>query len=377
VTPTALRDRVLAECARLGFHRAGIAPLEVPARLDAFRAWIDAGRHGDMSYLASPEHLAGRADPSTLLAGARAAVVVALAHAGSGGDRPAAPGPTGLIARYARGDDYHLVMKPRLRALADAIADAVGAPVGARVCVDSAPLLERDLAERAGIGFIAKNTMLIVPGLGSYVLLGELLVTAEIAPTAEVRAEPRCGSCRACLDACPTAAFVDAGQLDARRCVSYLTIEHRGAIPPALRQALGTRVFGCDVCQEVCPFNAAAPGRAAPDPALAPRHPSRGAPDLIRLAGLGAAQRRRLVRRSPLRRVGREELLRNTCVALGNAGDPAAAPALERLLGDPSPLVRGHAVWALARLGALAPLRAALATETDPSVRAELDAALP
>ncbi len=326
-----------------------------------------------MAYLAAPEHVAGRADPARLLAGARAAVVVALAYPKD--EPPAASGPRGVIARYARGEDYHLVMKARLRALAEAVARAAGRPVGARVCVDTAPLLERDLAERAGVGFIGKNTMLIAPGLGSYLLLGELLLAVDVAPTAAGRAEHRCGSCRACLDACPTGAFAEPWVLDARRCISYLTIEQRGPIPGDLRLAVGRHLVGCDVCQEVCPFNAAAPDRTAADPELHPRDAEHALPDLIALLGLGAAQRRHYVRRSALRRVGKDELARNACVALGNSGDPAAVAALERALAGGSPLVRSHAAWALGRLGAAGALARALERETDPAVRAELSAA--
>src|SRR6185369_4096797 len=200
---------------------------------------------------------AQRADLRALLATARSLVVVALAY-----DRadpiPADALLRGKIARYARGEDYHLVMRDRLVLLADRLAAALGRPVASRPCVDSAPVHEREWAERGGLGFIAKNTMMIAPGIGSYVVLGELLVDAELAEAAPSEPpRPRCGSCRSCLDACPTQAFVDAYVLDARRCISYLTIEHRGAIPRELRRAIGTWVFGCDVCQEVCPFNAA------------------------------------------------------------------------------------------------------------------------
>jgi len=353
----------------------------VPARLDAFRRWLAAGRHGDMAYLGAPEHVAGRSDPATLLAGARSAVVVALAYPHT--DPPPCPPPasgdrvppTGMIARYARGEDYHLVMKERLRQLADAVARAAGRAVAARVCVDTAPLLERDLAERAGIGFIGKNTMLIAPGLGSYLLLGELLLAVEVAPTAAGRSEPRCGSCRACLDACPTGAFAEPWVLDGRRCISYLTIEQRGPIPRELRPAVDRHLVGCDICQEVCPFNAAAPDRTVADPELHARDAQHAAPDLVALLGIGAAQRRRYVRRSALRRIGRDELARNACVVLGNSGDPAAVTALERALADASPLVRSHAAWALGRLGAAGVLARALDRETDPAVRAELSAA--
>jgi len=210
-------------------------------------------------------------------------------------------------------------------------------------------VLEREWAERAGLGFVAKNTMLIAPGLGSYVVLGELLVDAELPATAEPQ-KPRCGSCRACLDACPTGAFVDAFVLDARRCISYLTIEHEGVIPRELRAQMGTWVFGCDVCQEVCPFNAGA--GEAPDPLLQPRSTEHALPDLIALAGIGANQLRQLVKRTALRRISREVLLRNVAVALGNTGSPDAVPALVALLANRSALVRAHAIWALGHVGA-------------------------
>src|SRR5947207_1926412 len=210
----------------------------------------------------------------------------------------------GKIARYARGEDYHLVMRDRLVALADRLAAALGRPVASRPCVDSAPVLEREWAERGGLGFVAKNTMVIAPGLGSYVVLGELLVAAPLAPTSPSEPpRPRCGACRSCLDACPTQAFVDAYVLDARRCISYLTIEHHGAIPRELRAAIGTWVFGCDICQEVCPFNAGAgPDAGEVDRLLRPRTLEHALPDLVALASRGANQLRRLVKRSALRR---------------------------------------------------------------------------
>src|SRR5262249_18007576 len=279
------------------------------------------------------------------------------------------------IARYARGEDYHLVMRDRLVALADRIAAALGRPVASRPCVDSAPVLEREWAERAGGGFVAKNTMLIAPGLGSYVGPGGLLVDAELAPTAASEPlRPRCGACRSCLDACPTRAFVDAYVLDARRCISYLTIEHHGAIPRELRPSIGTWVFGCDVCQEVCPFNAGTgPADSEIDPLLRPRSVEHALPDLVALATRGANQLRRLVRGTAMRRAPRPALLRNVAVALGNTADPRAIPALVALLGHRAPLVRGHAAWALGELGAREILAAH--TDPDPFVAAELTAA--
>jgi epoxyqueuosine reductase len=390
----------------LGFHAVGIAPALPARRFRAFEDWLERGMHGDMAYLADPEQKQARADVRLLLAGARSVVVVALAYdAGvvplerlrSGSAAPAGSGSRsvggarggdevpageresarGQVARYARNRDYHSIIKARLRELADRLSQLVGRPVASRPCVDTAPVLERELAERAGLGFVGKNTLLIAPGLGSYLLLGELILDVELEPSAAETAKSRCGACTACLEACPTGAFVGPHVLDARRCISYLTIEHRGAIPRELRSAVGTRIFGCDVCQEVCPFNAAAPARTAPDPGLALtiRAAERSALDLVRTLGLGTAQMRQLVRGTPLRRAGRDGLLRNVCVALGNTGDPAAIPALARALaGDRSPLVRGHAAWALGRLGAREVLAAA--HDRDEFVSGEIAAAL-
>jgi epoxyqueuosine reductase len=342
---------LIAELAReLGFARAAIVPIEPPRRHDLYTSWLADGHAGGMAYLAAPEHIGARADLRSLLDSAKALIVVALAY-----DRTDPIPPSALlrgrIARYARGEDYHLVMRDRLVALADRLSAVLGRPVASRPCVDSAPVLEREWAERGGLGFIAKNTMLIAPGAGSYIVLGELLVDADLSPTApEEIAKPRCGTCRSCLDACPTNAFPDAYLLDARRCISYLTIEHHGSIPVELRASIGTWVFGCDVCQEVCPFNA---GSGEPhDPLLSPRSVEHALPDLIALAAKGANQLRQFVKRTALRRVPREVLLRNVAVALGNTGSPDAIPALERLMTDPSELVREHAAWALEQLSA-------------------------
>ena len=350
-----------------------------------------AGMHGSMAYMAADAHVQGRGDLCQLLAGARSVVVVALAYARPGSapridDAHGSPAPNGddarplrgRVAGYARGRDYHGVFKERLWRLADALSGYAGRDVGARPCVDSAPVLERDLAEAAGLGFTGKNTMLITPGLGSYTLLGELLLDLEVAatPVRERDVKERCGTCRACIDACPTQAFPAPFVLDARRCVSYLTIEHRGSIPPPLRPGLGSMIFGCDVCQDVCPFNARAPDRHPPDPALAPVTPDSGAPDLLRLLALGSNQHRRLVAGTALRRASREQLVRNACVALGNIGDARAVPALARMLDDRSAVVRAHAAWALGQLGATGPLTDALTHERDPDVRAEVHAAL-
>ena len=368
----------IAELGRaLGFARIAVVPIEAPRRHAIYTSWLATGHAGAMTYLAAPEHVAQRGDLRSLLATARSLIVVALAYDRVDPPTPASPIPAeallrGKIARYARGEDYHLVMRDRLVALADRLATLVGGPVASRPCVDSAPVLEREWAERGGLGFVAKNTMVIAPGLGSYIVLGELLIDAELAPTApDALPRPRCGSCRACLDACPTQAFVDAYVLDARRCISYLTIEHHGEIPRALRAAIGTWVFGCDICQEVCPYNA---GTApAPDPLLRPRSLEHALPDLVALAAKGANQLRQLVKRTAMRRVPRDALLRNVAVALGNTGDARAIPALVALLGHRAGLVRGHAAWALGELGAADVLAAH--RDDDPFVLAELTAA--
>lgn len=378
-TPAQATAAVVAAARAAGFHRVGIVPVAPTARAELYGAWLAAGYHGEMAYLATDEHRAGRADPRALLPGAETLVVVALAYGGA----PPAPGVDtvrGDIARYARGTDYHLIVRDRLATVAAALLAVVG-PVAYRVCVDAAPLAERAWAEAAGLGFTAKNTMLIAPGLGSYVVLGELLVAAPLAPAGGPPERSRCGACTACLDACPTGAFVDAYVLDARRCISYLTIEHDGVIPVELRAAMGTRVFGCDVCQEVCPWNAAGPARHPPDPALTPRDADHAAPDLVRLATIGANQLRQFVRRTALRRIDRPRLQRNVAVALGNSGDPRALPALIALAQNPVALVRAHAAWGLGQLGVTVPsVRAAAAAalaepDDDPEVAAERAAA--
>ncbi|CAN5705537.1 tRNA epoxyqueuosine(34) reductase QueG [soil metagenome] len=339
----------------LGFARAAVIPIEPPRRHELYTSWLADGHAGAMTYLADAVHVGARADLRTLLDGARSLIVVALAY-----DRtdPVVPASRlrGRIARYARGEDYHLVMRDKLVELADRLAAALGSPVASRPCVDSAPILEREWAERGGLGFVAKNTMVIAPGIGSYVVLGELLVDRDLPSPPVEPGKPKCGSCRACLDACPTNAFVDEYVLDARLCISYQTIENHGVIPRELRAAIGTWVFGCDICQEVCPFNAGA--GAEPEPRLAKRDTEHALPDLVELAKKGANQLRQFGKRTALRRVPRDVLLRNVAIALGNTGDPAAIAALVALLREPAPLIRAHAVWALGALGAFDVLRA-------------------
>jgi epoxyqueuosine reductase len=284
---------------------------------------------------------------------------------------------TGRVASYAWGDDYHDVLPERLRNLVAFIEAQVGEAVPNRWYTDTGPLLERELAQRAGLGWIGKNTCLIHPGLGSYFLLAEVLLGIELDPDPPYLPDS-CGSCTRCIQACPTACILPDRTLDASRCISYLTIELKGAIPQELRPQLGDWVFGCDVCQQVCPWNlrfAASQG----DPAFAPR-PGVPAPHLAQELGLTPVAFSRKFKGSPLKRPRRRGYLRNVAVALGNSGDPGAVPALENaLLHDAEPLVRLHAAWSLGQLGdeaARQALKSALGAEPDEAVRAEIRNAL-
>lgn len=379
-SPEELGRELAAAALELGFARVAFAPVQRLERGQAaFERWLAAGYAGDMTYLAES---GDRSDPRSLLAEAKSVVVVALNYASPtltplrARDGRAL---TGTVARYARGRDYHQVLRDRLIELADRAAALVGRPVLSRTCVDTAPLFEREAAALGGLGFIGKNTLAIVAGLGSYVLLGELLLDVEIAPGKP--SEPRCGACRACLDACPTQAFVEPYVLDARRCIAYLTIEYTGIIPRELRAPMGTRVFGCDVCQEVCPYNASPQPRAVLSE-LTPRA-ELDPIDLVALLELGSASYRKLAKRSALRRTNRSTLSRNAAVALGNTHDPRAAAPLTRAVSEhPIALVRGHAAWALGELGEQAgpgasdALERAAHSDPDPWVREEATLAL-
>lgn len=330
----ALRHAVLERAAALGFDRAAAGPVTAPGTGPAFERWLDAGHAGTMGYLERTR--AQRLDPTRLLPGCRSVVAVALNYARGDDDEAWRP-----VARYARGADYHDVMRPRLRALVAFLAEAARAE--SRAAVDTSAVLERDLAAQAGLGWIAKNTNLIAPGLGSWFFIGIVLTTAEIAGGDAV--PNRCGTCSACLDACPTGAFVSPYVLDARRCISYLTIEHRGAIDEALRPAMGDWAFGCDVCQDVCPWNRHAP--ASREPALAPSAPM---PPLEDVLTMDEADFRARFGASAIARAKRAGLARSAAIALGNRGDARAAPALARATEDADPSVRDAARWALARL---------------------------
>ncbi len=332
----ALSEAVKGRARELGFDAAAVGPAGPPAHGAAFERWLGAGFAGTMGYLERGG--ADRLDPARLLPGCRSVVAVALSYAGEGDE----PGWRG-VARYARGHDYHELMRPRLLELAAFLRAAAGPDARCRAAVDTSAILERDAAARAGLGWIGKNTNLLTPALGSYFFIGVVLTTAELEPDAE---QPdRCGTCTACLDACPTQAFVAPYVLDARRCIAYLTIEHRGDVPEALREGIGEWLFGCDVCQEVCPWTRKArPRRGA---ALAPAGPL-GPPE--ELLALDRDAFRARFRHTPLWRATRAGLLRNAALVLGNRGDARAEGALRRALDDDEEAVRHAAAWALERI---------------------------
>ena len=340
------KDQLKQQALAMGFDVAGICAAGPSAHAEFYARWVQAGYAGEMAYLA--RRVEERRDPRALLPGCRSILVVGL-NSFLPDEKPTLPG-RGLIARYARRDDYHEVMNRRLLALRDWLAAETGQPPESlgRAYVDTGPLLERELAMQAGLGWIGKNCCLINPRFGSWLLLGELLLAIELEPD-EPWTAPRCGTCTRCLDACPTGALVEPHLLDARRCLAYLTIELKGSIPEPLRRRLGQRVFGCDLCQEVCPWNGRF-SQTGRDPAFQPR-PDLIQPSLLELMALDEEGFHRRFRGSPIERAKRRGLLRNVAVALGNGKNPAARPALAEALLDPEPLVREHAAWALEQMG--------------------------
>jgi len=440
--PARLAHDIRACALRLGFDAAGITSLRRSDHAAFFHDWLDRGRHGDMHWLARPDAVAARIDPPSRWPELRSAIVVTMAYGtGNGRDaRPAAMVATtddgsgdtsdaepaasratpsddrppagasaqkagadvsrGIIARYARGRDYHRGMKKKLLALLHEVEAIVGRELpAARAYVDTGPVLERELARRAGLGWFGRNTMLIHPRRGSYFFLGVLLVELDLEGDTPV-VRDHCGTCNACVEACPTSALLGrdaagAPVIDATRCISYLTIEHDGPIPNELRPLIGNRVFGCDICQEVCPFPrkfaspSAEPSFAARGPGEPPIgveklpsdgwHPGTRSPSLMDLMALDEAGWEAFSRGSALRRAGRAGFLRNVAVALGNWGSVEAVPALVSALSDTDPLVRGHAAWALGEVGspeAVRALESRVSSEDDPFVRSELEAAL-
>jgi len=382
------------EASRLGFDLVGVTTPDPPAHFDVFERWLRRGSHGEMAYLATERSLERRKDPRAILDGCESVIVLGMRYAApaalylplpSGEGR----GWVGVVASYAWGDDYHTVMPERMRALVAFIEERVGRSIDHRLYTDTGPLLERELAQRAGLGWIGKNTCLINPQQGSYFLLGEILLDVALQPDAPFDFD-RCGSCTRCLDACPTGCILPDRTIDARRCISYLTIELKDAIPPDLRAQVGSWVFGCDVCQQVCPWNRRHTGDRDWEEDVVPAfQPREGVPypSLDEELGMDDEEFRRKFKGSPLKRAKRWGYLRNVATALGNAGAgmqngqrEKVLSALERcLFEEPEELVRSHAAWALGQVGggsAVQALGAALQSEQEEHVLAEIRAAL-
>jgi len=341
-----LTHRLTAFAYGLGFDAVGVAALGEPTTRAAFDAWLARGQHADMHYLdgagAELRRDARRPHP-----GATHAVVLAASYGGRE--------PSGPVARYARGDDYHEVLRERVRELHRWLEQELGRPVNARPYVDSGPILERDLARRAGLGWFGKNTMLITPGAGSFVFLASLLVELELEPSAPFEAD-RCGTCTRCLDACPTGALPAPRVLDANRCISYLTIEHRGGIPLELREGVGGLLYGCDICNDVCPWNRRFAREAmlaefAPRAMFAESHDREGTRALAReVLMMGPADYAAAFKGSAIKRAKLWMLQRNACVVLGNIGTEEDLAVLEAMLAHDHEIVREHAAWAVHRL---------------------------
>jgi epoxyqueuosine reductase len=371
-----LTQAIKAEAHHLGFQLVGVTTLDPPPHLEVYQRWLDAGRHGEMAYLASEAARQRRADPRLVLPECRSILVLGVRYDAPPREQQEQPG-RGRVAAYAWGDDYHEVLPERLKALVGFIEEQVGHPVPNRCYTDTGPLLERELAQRAGLGWIGKNTCLIHPRQGSYFLLAEVLLALDLEADPPFQTD-HCGNCTRCIDACPTGCILPDRTLDATRCISYLTIELKGAVPVALRPVVGEWVFGCDVCQQVCPWNLRF---AAPhgDPAFSPR-PAVAQPDLLEELRLTPEAFNWKFKNSPVKRAKRRGYLRNVALALGNSGDSqAVVPLTAALANDAEPLVRGHAAWALGQIGGrqvLYNLHAALKAEADPWVQAEIRAAI-
>jgi epoxyqueuosine reductase len=373
---TVLAGRVKERARELGFSMAGIAPAQPSPELDAYLRWVRAGMHGEMGYMAREDREARRRDLNVVLPEAQSLVMVGFDYFSLKLPEAVASDPArGRISNYAWGADYHGVMLARLKEMARFLEDEAG-PVTARAYVDTGAILERSHAKQAGMGFTGKNTMLIHPRRGSFFFLGEIISSAALEPDeVDLGGLPGCGTCTRCLTACPTDAFPRPYVLDARRCISYLTIELKGTIPAELRPLMGNWVYGCDVCQTVCPWQRFA--EPTDENAFYPDDLDRAAPPLADLLGLTEAAFARRFKGTPIERIGRARLVRNACIAAGNSNLPEMAPLLIDLLRDESALVRGHAAWALGRLGAgRDALRTALAREADEDVRREIGAAM-
>jgi epoxyqueuosine reductase len=362
VTAT-LKQAIQEEARRLGFILAGVTTPDPPPHLSVFEDWLKQGRHASMAYLARDRSRARRAEPRLILPECKSVLVLAIPYSAPPPESALDPNETheennltlgtggngssrGRVAAYAWGADYHLILRERLQALTAFIEREAGRPISNRWYTDTGPILERELAQRAGLGWIGKNTCLINPKHGSYFLLAEIFLDLDLEPDLPFTTD-QCGTCTRCIEACPTECILPDRTIDAGRCISYLTIELKEDISPALRPLMGDWVFGCDICQMVCPWNRfAAP---AGDPAFNPQE-DRPRPNLIHELELTPKEFNRKFKNSPIERARRRGYLRNVAVALGNESNPDDIPALEKALKDEEPMVREHAAWAIARL---------------------------
>ncbi|HEX9942775.1 MAG TPA: tRNA epoxyqueuosine(34) reductase QueG [Thermoanaerobaculia bacterium] len=374
--PRATADLLKSWALEAGFDRAGVADLAPLEHGEAYLRWLSRGEQAGMGYM--ERRVESRLDPSRVFPGARSVLCVALQyHPLYKEDGERQPEPKGdlwrRVARYARGRDYHDVMADRLKVLEVRVRETFPG-CETRRYVDTGPVLERELAARAGLGAVGKNTMLLHPQTGSWFLLGELFLSLDLAPDQPIA--DLCGSCTRCLEACPTGALPEPYRLDSNRCISYWTIEYRGPLPPEARRMMGGWAFGCDVCQEVCPWNEALAGAVHPQMELPPE---RGELTLARLLRLPREEYVERFRESPMKRAKLAGLQRNAAVSMGNRLESRYVDPLAEALREGEPLVRGHAAWALGRIGGKEARRAlgeALAGEEDAGVRDEIEAAL-
>ena len=358
-TGRSIQDSIRAKALELGFDAVGFAKAALAAQArENLRAFIAQGLHGEMDWM--PAKADRRGDPQVLWPDARTVVVLGLNYGPDEDPLETRPAPDRAdISVYARHRDYHDVLKKKLKALGRWIAETHRTEI--KVFVDTAPVMEKPLAEAGGIGWQGKHTNLVSRALGSWLFLGEVFLALDL--PVDAAESDHCGECRRCLDACPTGAFPAPYRIDARRCISYLTIEHKGPIPHELRPLMGNRIYGCDACLAVCPWNKFAKAAAVPE--LKARA-DLVAPDLAVLADLDDAAFRRHFAGSPVKRIGRDRFLRNVLIAIGNSGEARLAASAQRCLTDPSPLVRGAAVWAVARLSGAEALRDLMPPEPDP-----------
>ena len=363
------------QCAnKLGFELVGITPAAQSETLARYRQWIENGYAGKMDYL--ERHLPLKTDVRQLLAEAKSVISLAMNYYTLDPPKALAEDPArGQISRYAWGDDYHDVIRQRLSELVEFIKETAQTELKTRFCVDTAPIIEREYAQKAGIGWIGKNTNLIHWRSGSWYFLAEVLINIDLASDTEPL-RGSCGTCTRCIEACPTDAIIEPNLLDSRLCISYLTIELKESIPKALRPKIGNLIFGCDICQEVCPWNS----KAVPtkEPAFHPRDGNL-TPKLLSLIGMTQQEFSRKFKGSPIKRTKRRGFLRNVLIAIGNWGAPRAVPALKDALTDDEPLVRSHAAWALGKIGgdtAKQILQTRLTVETEQEVITEIQDAL-